>query len=123
MDTISVLIADGDVAARDGLRSILGAYDDLEVVGQAADGVQAAEEADRLRPDVLVVDAQIPGIGGIKTTRLVNECCPEVAVLVLAVHRGMSVAALAAGAGACLLKDCGREELVRTIRELGRRDV
>lgn len=117
---IRVLIVDDSPAVRDGLASILRANSDMEVVGEAQDGVEALAKAEQLEPDVILMDVQMPEMDGIEATRRVKERLPHVKVLVLTVHAGYADEALAAGADGYLLKDSARQELLHSIRELGR---
>ena len=119
MKKISVLIVDDSLAVREGLRSILRAYSDIEVIGEATDGLAAISKAEQLQPDVILMDAQMPEMDGVEATRQVKERLPAVKVLFLTVHAGYMEDALAAGADAYLLKDSGRRELLQAIRELG----
>ena len=121
VEKISVLLVDDSAAVRDGLQSILRAYDDIDVVGEAGDGLEAISKAEQLRPGVILMDAQMPGMDGVEATRQIKERLPAVRVLFLTVHSGYIDEALAAGADAYLQKDTGRQELLQVIRELGRR--
>ena len=118
---IRILIADDSAAARDGLRSILGAYPDIQVVAEAVDGLEAVAEAERVQPEVILMDAQMPSMDGVEATRLIKQRLPHVMVLFLAVHRQHVEEAMAAGADGHLMKDSGRQELLSAIRRLGRR--
>ena len=113
-------MVDDSSAVRDGLQSILRAYPDIKVVGEATDGVEAITRAEQLQPDVILMDAQMPELDGIAATRQIKERLPNIKVLLLTVHTEYVEAALAAGADSHLLKDSGRQELVQAIRELGR---
>ena len=119
MQKIRVLIVDDSAAVRDGLSSILSAHADIEVVGEAVDGLDAVAKAQELQPDVILMDAQMPGVDGIEVTRRIKARFPETKVLFLAVHTSYIEEALAAGADSYLMKDCRRGELLKTIRELG----
>ena len=121
VDKITVLIADDSSAVRDGLQSILRAYPDIKVVGEATDGVEAIARAEQLQPKVILMDAQMPELDGIEATRQIKERWPNIKILLLTVHTEYVEAALAAGADGHLLKDSGRQELVQAIKELGRR--
>ena len=118
MQKIKVLIVDDDAAVRDGLCSILSAHADIEVVEQAVDGLDAIDKAGNLRPDVILMDAQMPGTDGVEATRRIKERFPEMKVLLLTVHTSYIEEAIAAGVDGYLMKDCGREKLLKTIREL-----
>ena len=118
MKMIKVLIVDDDAAVRDGLCSILSAHVDIEVVEQAVDGLDAIAKANELHPDVILMDAQMPRMDGVEANRRIKERFPKIKVLFLTVHTSYIKEALAAGVDGCLLKDCRREELLKTIREL-----
>ena len=106
---------------RDGLRSILDAHPDIEVVGEAANGLEAISRVEELQPDVVLMDAQMPEMDGIESTRHIKEQWPDTKILFLTVHTDFIQAAVAAGADAYLLKDSGRQELLQAIRDLGSR--
>jgi len=121
MEKIRVLIADDCSVVRDGLQSILRAYPDIEVVGEATNGLEAIAKAEQLQPDVVLMDAQMPEMDGVEATRRIKERFPSPKVLFLTVHVGYIDAALAAGANVYLTKDCSRHELLEVIRELASR--
>ena len=121
VERIRVLIVDDSSAVRDGLQSILGAHPDIEVVGCAADGLEAIAKAEQLQPGVILMDAQMPEMDGIEATLHIKERLPTIKVLVLTVHTSYIEAALAAGADGYLMKDSGRQELLQAIRQLGHR--
>lgn len=120
MKKIKVLIVDDNTAVRDGLCSILSAHADIEVVGKAVDGLDAVAKANDLHPDVILMDAQMPGMDGAEATRRIKEQFPKIRILFLTVHSNYIEEALDAGADGYLMKDCGREELLEAIRELSR---
>jgi two-component system response regulator NreC len=115
---IRVVIADDHAVVREGIRVLVDAQPDLEVVGEAADGQEAAERAYGLRPDVLVLDLSMPGGGGIETAERIQRRCPDVRVLALTMHeeRGYVSRVLRAGATGYVLKRTTAAELVRAIR-------
>ena len=115
---IRVLIADDSPVAIDGLRGILRAHRDVEVVGEASDGSEAVSKAEELRPDVVLMDAQMPEVDGIEATRRIKASLPDVKVLFLAVHATHVAPALEAGADGYMMKDSSRDELVEAIRRL-----
>ena len=116
---IRVLIADDHGVLRDGLARVIAAQPDLEVVGAAADGAEAVELCRARRPDVVLMDLEMPVLDGIEATRaIVGEAGEATAVLVLTSFsdRRRIVAALDAGAVGYLLKDAAAEEVVRGVR-------
>ncbi|WP_416447083.1 response regulator [Leucobacter sp. HNU] len=119
---IRVLVVDDQDIVRDGLVTILDLSPELAVVGEAATGERAVELAGETRPDVVLMDLRMPGIGGVEATRRLRSEQPGVAVLVLTTFDdGDSLrAALAAGARGFLTKDAGRVQLVDAIRSVAR---
>src|SRR6476619_6935517 len=117
--TIRVVVADDQDLVRAGLVMILGAQPDLEVVGEAADGLEALALATRLRPDVLLVDIRMPGLDGVEVTRRLAgpDVTDPMAVVVITTFDldEHVLAALRAGARGFLLKDAGPELLVQAI--------
>lgn len=118
MDRIRVLIADDHGIVRAGIRSLLEAHEDIEVVGEAADGWEAVEQAMRLKPDVVLMDIAMPGLRGFEATREIRERLPQVRVLALTVHdrEEYFFAMLKAGASGYVLKEGEPEELLAAIR-------
>jgi DNA-binding NarL/FixJ family response regulator len=115
---IRVLLADDQSLVRAGFRMILGAEPDIDVVGEAADGRQAVEQARRLRPDVVLMDIRMPGLDGIEATRQVTALDPPARVLVLTTFDldEYVYESLRAGASAFLLKDAPERQLVAAVR-------
>ena len=113
-----VLIADDQAMIRTGLRKILEAEPDLEVVAEAADGSDAVAEASRLRPDVVLMDIRMPVLDGIEATRRITRTVPLARVLVLTTF-GLDTYvfdSLRSGASGFMLKDAPPEELVAAVR-------
>ena len=119
---LRLLVADDQPIIRRGLALMLGAEDDIEVVGQAADGQQALELAHALHPDVVVMDLQMPRLGGVAATRLLAEQLPQVRVVVLTTFDDDDLVfeAVRAGARAYLLKDAAEAEVLETVRAVHR---
>jgi two-component system NarL family response regulator len=115
---IRVLLVDDQELLRRGLDQVLRATDDLEVVGEAADGEEALLRAEELVPDVVVTDLEMPVCDGIDATRLIRRALPGVRVVVLADGDGDDelFAALKAGASAYLLKDTPAEQVADAVR-------
>lgn len=115
---IRVLIADDHALVRDGTRELLDREDDIDVVGEAADGETAVERAVALAPDVVLMDIGMPVLNGVEATRRIKRELPGTAVLVLTVHDedAYVFAVLEAGAAGYLLKDVPAEEVVRAVR-------
>ena len=122
---IRVLIADDHPVVRDGLRGMLAGEPDLEVVGEAGDGIEVLANVDNLRPDVILMDLRMPGMGGVDAIRALTERRSPARVLVLTTYDSDRdvVPALGAGATGYLLKDAPRAELVRAIRAAARGEV
>jgi DNA-binding NarL/FixJ family response regulator len=119
---IRLLIADDHPVVRDGLRGMVAAEPDLEVVGEAGNGLEALALVPRVRPDVALVDLRMPQLDGVATIRALRERHPEVRVLVLTTfdtERDV-VSAIEAGATGYLLKDAPRAELFRAVRAAAR---
>ena len=121
MPGIRVLIADHGPAVRDGLRSILRTQPDIHVLGEAQDGLAAVARCEELQPDVVLIDAQLPGIDGAEATRRLKDLVPNTRVLFMTTYAASIHAGLAAGADEYWIKDTGTRELMRAIRSLGAR--
>ena len=119
---IRVLLADDHGVIRDGLGRLIGALDDVELIGTAADGAEAVERARALRPDVILMDLDMPVLDGIEATRRIIAERPDAAVLVLTAFsdRARILGALEAGACGYLLKDVASEEVAEGIRAAAR---
>lgn len=118
--TIRVLLADDQEMVRTGFRMILGTEDDLEVVGEAADGERAVWETERLQPDVVLMDVQMPVLDGIAATRRItaSDAMRAARVLILTTFERDDYIweALQAGASGFLLKNASPEELINAVR-------
>jgi len=124
---IKVLIVDDHPILREGVAAVLGCEDDMQIVGEAASGMEALELFRALDPDVTLMDLQMPGMNGVETIRAVRKEKSEARIIVLTTYSGDILAskALKAGASGYLLKSSLKDQLVDTIRVVhsGRRRV
>lgn len=117
---IRVLVVDDHAILRDGIRSILASQEDMIVVGEADDGLQAVEYTKALSPDIVLMDLSMPGLNGLDATRAIMEQFPQVKVLILTQHdnREYIMPVLQAGAAGYVLKRSGRREMLNAIRQV-----
>lgn len=127
MAAIRILIVDDHAMLREGITALLSSETDIEIVGEAADGIEAVDSYDRFQPDVMLLDMQMPRQDGEATIRIVRERHPQARIVVLTTYDGdvQASRALKAGASGYLLKSSLRHELLDTIREVyaGRRRI
>jgi len=118
VNQIRVLLADDHTLIRAGLRLVVAAQPDLTVVGEANDGREAVAMAEKLKPDVVVMDIGMPSLNGIEACRHVHAALPHTHVVMLSMHsdEGYVLRALKAGAKAYLLKDSAEADLASAIR-------
>jgi DNA-binding NarL/FixJ family response regulator len=116
--TIRVLVADDHAIFREGLRAVFGSEPDMDVVGEAATGKGAIERAAELRPDVIVMDIQMPGINGIDATRRILEANAHIGVVVLTMFEDDDsvFSAMRAGARGYVLKGADPVEILKVVR-------
>ncbi|MEW5986872.1 MAG: response regulator transcription factor [Chloroflexota bacterium] len=114
----TIILADDHNVVRQGLRALLDMEPDFSIIGEAADGLVAVEMVERLRPDVLVVDLMLPGLGGLEVTREVGRRSPQTQVVILTMYAEESYVweALSHGAKGYVLKDASATELIRAVR-------
>jgi DNA-binding NarL/FixJ family response regulator len=115
---VRVLVVDDHQIVRDGLVSLLGALEGIEVVGSAADGREALHLVASTEPDVVVMDIQMPALDGIEATRFIAGRHPDVRVVMLTMNEDDDtiLAAIRAGASGYLLKGAGAEEVLHAVR-------
>ncbi|GGY35250.1 response regulator [Pseudoduganella albidiflava] len=115
---ISVLLVDDHTLFRSGIRSLLQRHPEFDVVGEAADGIEGIKRAKQLKPQVVLLDLNMPGMSGLETLQLLLQDCPDSAVVMLTVSEDALdlSAALRAGAAGYLLKNIDTDYLVRAVR-------
>lgn len=121
---IKILLADDHTIVRQGLKLILSANSDLSVVGEAANGREAVDLAQKLKPDIVLMDVAMPELNGIEATRRMVEANPRVRVLVLSMHKEAVYVReiLKAGARGYILKDAIDTELLNAVRSVAKGD-
>ncbi len=119
---IRTLLVDDHSLVRSGIRALLEYEADIEVVGEAADGLEALELAEKLRPEVIVMDIMMPRLNGIQATRRISDSYPQIKVIILTMHSDSALIrqALRNGAKGYLLKSASTEELLLAIRAAAR---
>lgn len=119
MNIIKVLIADDQTLMRDGLKTILELEEDLEVIGSAENGIQAYELAEKLSPDVVLMDIRMPLMNGVESTRIIKKNNSSTVVIMLTTFDDDEyiIQALQYGASGYLLKDIQGNKLIQAIRE------
>ena len=124
---IRILVADDHPMLREGVMAVIEAQPGFEIVGEAADGAEAIALFRKLRPDVTLMDLQMPGVGGIEAIQTIRSDFPDAHIIVLTTYAGdvQALRALKAGASGYLLKSALRKELTDTIRKVhaGRKHI
>ncbi len=117
-----ILLADDHTVVRKGIRMILSAQPDLEVVAEAKNGLEAVAEAERTQPDVVIMDVNMEGLNGIEGARRIGDVCPRARVLALSMHRDAVYVRemLRAGAKGYLVKDADDDALLDAVRAVAR---
>lgn len=122
MRSIKILIADDHTIVRQGMRKLLEGYSDIEIVGESQDGDETVEAAERLAPEIVIMDISMPGLSGLEATRQIRKKYPAVKILILTMHaeKEYIFQILQSGASGYLLKGSPVEELVTAIRAVDR---
>ncbi len=122
MGPIRLLIADDHLVYRQGIRVLLEDVEEVAVIGEAANGDQAIQQAEQLQPDVILMDLQMPGTNGIEATRRIVGASPHIGVLVLTMYDDDESVfrAMRAGARGYLLKDADQTDLLRAVQAVNR---
>jgi len=119
---VKVLIADDHRVVREGLSAILETKEEIEIVGEAADGGEAVEKARQLLPDVIVMDVSMPGMTGVEATRIIKRELPHIGIIALTMYEDQQYIfdLVRAGATGYLLKDSDSTEIVAAIRAISK---
>jgi two-component system response regulator NreC len=122
MSTVRVLVADDHTIIRSGLRHLIEKESDIEVAGEAADGREALELTEQLRPDVVLLDITMPKLNGIDVSRQIAAKLPKISIIILSMHSDESyvLKSLKAGARGYLLKDSAESDIINAIRAVSR---
>jgi len=117
METIKVVIVDDHPVVREGIRAMLETDGEIEVVGEASDGLEAVAKAEECQPNVMLMDIVMPKMDGLEATRRIKKLYPDTSVIMLTIYddRAFFIDAIQAGAGGYLLKDASRDLLCHTI--------
>src|SRR6266446_5847616 len=120
MKRTRILLADDHAVVRQGFKMLLGAQPDMEIVGEASNGREAAELAEALRPDIVVMDVAMPELNGIEATRRLAASAPHTRVIALSMHKDSVYVReiLRAGARGYLLKDAPAGDLLLAVRAI-----
>jgi two-component system response regulator NreC len=121
MNKLRVLIAEDHETVREGMKMLINSQPDMEVVGEAGDGIAAIQQAQELLPDIVLMDVSMPRATGFQATEKINQTCPQVKVLALTRHTDKSYLhqLVRAGAYGYVLKQSPSIELLRAIRTVG----
>lgn len=124
-DLLRVLIADDHTIVRSGIKLLLEAESDIDVVGESLDGEQALAMIESLNPDVVLMDIAMPGMDGLEATRRIKARWPDIKILVLTMHRSTEYffEMLKAGAHGYILKGAETSDLINAVRVVGRGEV
>jgi len=112
-----IIVVDEHRILREGLSTLIAKQPDMEIIGEATDGREALDLADKLSPDLILMDVTMPNLNGIEATRKIKSKNPDIEIIALSLHsdRRYVLGMIDAGASGYLLKECAFEELVRAI--------
>jgi two-component system, NarL family, response regulator NreC len=112
-----VLVVDDHAVIRRGVQGILSSFPEFELCGEAANGEEAIQLAEKLRPEIIVMDVSMPGLNGLEATRIIRRILPNTKVLLLTLHSSTELvrSALRAGAQGYVLKSDAEQELIRAM--------
>lgn len=121
MKEIKILLVDDVESVRNSLSTIFSLIDDINIVGEARDGLEAIQEAERLKPDVILMDLTMPRLDGFEATRRIKREYPEIGIIIFSIHDDTVTRerACAAGADAFIEKEVETQLLIEAIREVG----
>ena len=118
MNPITILLADDHDVVRRGMKMLLEDEESVKVIGEASDGLDAIEKVKMLMPNVVILDLTMPKMTGIEAAKIISEEYPEVKILIFSMHHNKEyiISSVENGANGYLLKDTGKEELMRAIK-------
>ena len=118
---LRILLAEDHLTVREGIKLLVNAQPDMEVVGEADNGEVAIKETDRLKPDMVIMDISMPVLNGLKATKRLRQSCPDLLILALTRHTddGYLQQLIGAGANGYVLKQSAPNELINAIRAIG----
>ncbi|MBI5576262.1 MAG: response regulator transcription factor [Deltaproteobacteria bacterium] len=122
MAKIKILVADDHALLREGIKAILSLHDDVDVVGEASDGMEAIQKAQKLKPDIVLMDIAMPGLGGLEATLEIKKSSPDIKILILSQYDDKEYVSrlIKAGVSGYILKHAVGTDLLSSIRAVAR---